>query len=172
MEIYHSGHILVELIIALSKVYMSKNISHGTGLMNIWPVSCSPLIELRVFHQTGIIWKYQVIWWTKMFCLFIFRTLQIKYQGWKYATQYNTIWCGRTERRISTNDSKPLKTVHHNLKGNAYQCIRTTGILAKRLNKYKVKLWYNQLWRKHGTFYIDYLKAGDKYARGFIRGTL
>ena len=65
-----------------------------------------------------------------------------------------------------------IKTSYCALKDTTYQRIRTKGVLVNIFKIDKVQLCYKQLCRRHILFYADYLKAGKKYVRGFIGGTL
>ena len=65
-----------------------------------------------------------------------------------------------------------LKTLHCTLKATIHQCIRNTGLLAKRFNIDKVQLRYKKLFRRHRIFYADYLNVGDNSVKGLIGGTL
>ena len=65
-----------------------------------------------------------------------------------------------------------LKTASRTLKATSHECVRSTGLLAKRYKTNKAQLRYKQLSRQYGTFYADFLKSGVKSIRDFIGGTL
>lgn len=65
-----------------------------------------------------------------------------------------------------------IKTAARTLAATTHQCIRTTGMLARRYRTDMAQLRYKQLSRVYGTFYCDYLKSYVKSIRGHIGGTL
>ena len=58
-----------------------------------------------------------------------------------------------------------LKTIHRILKYTTHQCINTTVLLAKRFKTENVQLQYKQLFRRHGIFFIDFLKVRASYVK-------
>lgn len=65
-----------------------------------------------------------------------------------------------------------LATASRTLKATTHQCIRSTGLLAKRFKTDKSQLRYKQLSRHSGPFYCDFLKAGVKSIRNYMGGVL
>ena len=65
-----------------------------------------------------------------------------------------------------------LATAKRTLQATTHQCVRSTGLLAKRFKTDKSQLRYKQLMRGHGNFYCDYLKSSVKSIRGHIGGVL
>ena len=65
-----------------------------------------------------------------------------------------------------------LATARRTLSATTQKCIRTTGLLSRRLRTDKTQLKYNQLSRRYGRFYVDFLKVGVKSIRGYIGGTV
>ena len=65
-----------------------------------------------------------------------------------------------------------LKTASDTLKATTHQCIRTTGVLAKRFKTDRSQLRYKQLSKRYGPFYVDFLKSNVTSIRQYIGGTL
>ena len=65
-----------------------------------------------------------------------------------------------------------LATAQHTLHATTHQCIRSTGLLAKRFKTNRSQLRYKQLMRGYGTFYCDYLKVNCVSIWGYIGGVL
>ena len=65
-----------------------------------------------------------------------------------------------------------LGTAQRTLKATTYQCIRSTGLLAKRFKTDRSQLRYKQLMKGFGTFYCDFLKVGCVSLRGFMGGVV
>ena len=77
-----------------------------------------------------------------------------------------------TPEKLSSMWGIGLKTARRTLLATTHECIRTTGLLAKRFKTDKSQLRYKQLSKRYGSFYVDYLKFEVKSVRQFIGGTL
>ena len=69
-EIYHRFDQLVELVIAPSEIYVSKDRARGSGPINLWPGSCGMSIELWICYLKIILQVCEVIRWNTFFCRF------------------------------------------------------------------------------------------------------
>ena len=63
-----------------------------------------------------------------------------------------------------------LNNMIKTLDATTYQCIRSTGLLAKRFKTDKSQPRYKHVSCRYGTFCVDYLKVGVKTVRQFIGG--
>ena len=65
-----------------------------------------------------------------------------------------------------------LKTAKNAILATTHKCIRSTRMLTRRFKTDKSQLRYRQLYRHHGTLYVDFLKVAIKSIFCYIGGML